>query len=66
MAISEYNRELPSYKRKEIVYTLSEKTMSSPNVVYQWLTGRITPPAIKRQIVSQVLGLSEAELWPTL
>lgn len=66
MGISEYNKNLPSYKRMEIVSVLSEKTMSSKNVVYRWLTGGVVPPPLKRQIISQVLDLSEAELWPEL
>ena len=51
-------------ERTQRVKLLMEKTQTSESVVYRWLSGQITPPPLKKKIISEVLGRPIEELFP--
>lgn len=53
----------PNEKRR-LIKLLMERTQSSESTVYRWISGKITPPPIKKQIIADVLGKPVNELFP--
>jgi hypothetical protein len=63
MTLKDYFDQIEDTK-KNLINRISDETMSSTSVVYRWISGEIVPPPIKRRIISEVIGLSESELFP--
>lgn len=63
MVFSDYMNNLRN-ERLEMIELLAKKTQTSKNTVYRWISGEITPPKIKRSIISEVLKLPVSDLFP--
>ena len=63
MAFKDYVNSLPNL-REEKIKEIAEATCSHVNTVYRWMNGSITPPPLKREVISLVTGVSIDELFP--
>lgn len=63
MVFSDYMKGLRN-ERQEVIDLLAEKTKTSKNTVYRWISGEITPPALKKSIIAEVLNFPVEELFP--
>lgn len=61
--------EIMEAKRNEysrVIRELQDLTLSSAGAVYKWCAGQAVPPALKRRLIADYLGVPEDELWPCL
>jgi hypothetical protein len=63
MTLKDYFDQLDEQKRV-LISRMESETMTSNSVVYRWISGEITPPPIKKRIISEIIGLPESELFP--
>ena len=63
MVFNDYVKTLVD-ERKVLVDKLSLATKTHKSVVYRWLSGKVTPPPIKRDIIAKIVGIPAAELFP--
>lgn len=63
MNFIEYIGNLPN-ERSETIKKIKAATLSSNEAVRHWLKGWKNVPPLKRQVISELLGLPEEELFP--
>lgn len=63
MNFREFILSLPN-QRTDTIKRIVEDTKSSPSSVYMWMSGKTVPPALKRKIISDIIGFPEEELFP--
>lgn len=60
MALKDYVK----WSNKKMVDDLSRLTMTHRVSVYRWLSGQVTPPPIKQEIIAKYLNKKVEELFP--
>lgn len=65
MTFNEYMNTLPNLK-KETIEKLSKACCVTTTTVYRWISGEITPDALKRKTIAECLSINEDELFPKL
>lgn len=63
MVFSDYMNDLKN-ERLEMIDLIAKKTQTSKNTVYRWISGEITPPKIKKSIISEILKIPMSDLFP--
>lgn len=64
MVFSDYINQLPNL-RSDMIDSIAAKTKTSRGTVLRWIKGEVMPPPIKQDIISDILKIPVAELFPS-
>ena len=50
--------------REKLINTIADKCHVQRRTVLMWIRGQVTPPALYRDAVSEIVNIPAEELWP--